>query len=541
MNSAEAVDGPTGPSLLASTTVREPQSVRPGNGLSGMLAGVLVTLVTLIGSWNPSLWTDEAATISAAERDLPDLWRMLGSLDLVHGFYYLCIHAWVSMFGPSAFSLRLPSALATGVAAACVYWLGTRLGGRQLAVWAVVIFAVLPRVFWAGIEGRSYAMTAMFAAAATLALMVALDRNSKVVWVAYSGLALAGILSNLFVGLLIAAHLVSMFWDRTITRVQRIRWAVAAGAACVISAPFLIAASRQAGQLGTRDFGLSDLAQNVAVNQWFLGDTPTTTTGVSRTTIRLNDLASWWLPASLVVAAIGWLLMAYAVYRALRVTDPNDDHRSAVAWLVPWIVIPTAVIGVYSVLATPMYSPRYLTFAAPAVALLMASGLLAIPQRRLRLTTIIVLVLAVVPIFVSQRQIYGKNSSDWISASQYVEDNARSGDGVYFAPRYDVPGETVGQTTRGILTAYPRAFDELLDVTLLQNPDAAGDLTGASRRLADSSPELSALSTLWVVRRLDYPEASARADDAFLLAAGFSRRADWAGPLDEVVRYDRTS
>jgi mannosyltransferase len=534
------------------------RTTRLGHLARAVLAGVIVAAVAAFWSWNPSLWSDEAATISAARRSIGDLWRMTGSIDAVHGLYYLLMHGWIALFGEGAFLLRLPSALAMGVAGTCVYLLGARLGGTRIALCGAAMFAILPRVFWAGAEARPFALTAVLAVAATLVLVVALDSETKgriAAWIGYSALLLMGIVSNVYVGLLIVAHLVTLLWDRRVTRSQRLSWLISAGSAVVLSLPFVLEARTQVSQLGERTFGVLDLGQNVVVNQWFLGDTPTTTTGVSRGGIVLSDPGSWWLPAALVFAALSWVLIILGVVRELRaqrsaldleMDDPDDFYdevqprrRSLTAWLLPWAVIPTVIIGLYSILITPMYSPRYLTFAAPAVALLLAAGLLALPWPKWRIAVAAVLVVAAVPIYISQRELNGKNGSDWVSVASFIQTNARPGDGVYFTPRYDVPGETVEQTTRGIRTAYPNAFRGLFDVTLMTTAAEAGNLAGISRRLANSTDEFRRLPTLWVIHRFDYPATSLASDAALLTSLGFRETLTWSGPLDVVVRYDR--
>ena len=52
------------------------------------------------GGARPSLWFDEAATISASTRTVPELWRMLGNIDTVHGLYYLVMHGWFAIGSP---------------------------------------------------------------------------------------------------------------------------------------------------------------------------------------------------------------------------------------------------------------------------------------------------------------------------------------------------------------------------------------------------------------------------------------------------------
>ena len=76
-------------------------------------------MISGAGAGRPSLWFDEGATISAsASRTLPELWQLLGHIDAVHGFYYLLMHGWFTVFPPTEFWSRVPSCLAIGAAAA---------------------------------------------------------------------------------------------------------------------------------------------------------------------------------------------------------------------------------------------------------------------------------------------------------------------------------------------------------------------------------------------------------------------------------------
>ena len=52
----------------------------------------------------PSLWFDEAATISAATRSVPELWQMVHNIDAVHGPYYLLMHGWYVVFPATEFT-----------------------------------------------------------------------------------------------------------------------------------------------------------------------------------------------------------------------------------------------------------------------------------------------------------------------------------------------------------------------------------------------------------------------------------------------------
>ena len=99
-----------------------------------VLLGIVGTAVASIGSWIPSYWGDEAASVMSAERSLPSLFRMLGHVDAVHGTYYVFLHFWIGAFGASEFSTRFPSAIAAGLLVAGTFVLGQRLARRSVGI-----------------------------------------------------------------------------------------------------------------------------------------------------------------------------------------------------------------------------------------------------------------------------------------------------------------------------------------------------------------------------------------------------------------------
>ena len=131
--------------------------------LAPLYVGVLGMLISFAASWNPSYWGDEAASVMSAERSLPSLFRMLGTIDAVHGTYYLMLHFWIDLFGASELSTRLPSAIAIGVATAGTFTLARMLTSARVAWIAALVFAVLPRVTYMGAEARSTAVATAIA------------------------------------------------------------------------------------------------------------------------------------------------------------------------------------------------------------------------------------------------------------------------------------------------------------------------------------------------------------------------------------------
>ena len=128
-----------------------------------VILGILGTAISVTGSWIPSLWGDEAASVMSAQRSIPSLFSMLGNVDAVHGTYYLGLHFWISIFGASPLSVRIPPAIAVGFTVASVVVVVGELTSARLALIAGLICCVVPRVTYMGEETRAYAFSAAFA------------------------------------------------------------------------------------------------------------------------------------------------------------------------------------------------------------------------------------------------------------------------------------------------------------------------------------------------------------------------------------------
>ncbi len=165
----------------------------------------------------------------------------------MHGLYYLLMHGWFRVFAPTQLWARAPSALAIGGAAAGIVVLATQFGSRSVAVCSGVMFAVLPRASWAGVEARPYAMSTMAAVWITVLFAVALRRGRTVRWVCYAAAVALSIVLDVYLVLMVVAHLGFLVAVRA-RRAATIPFAVAGVAA--LAAPFMPFARRQSAQLG---------------------------------------------------------------------------------------------------------------------------------------------------------------------------------------------------------------------------------------------------------------------------------------------------
>ncbi|MET4704120.1 glycosyltransferase family 39 protein [Frigoribacterium sp. UYMn621] len=412
-----------------------------------LFLGAVATAVSAWGSWIPSLWGDEAASVLSAERSLPSLFRMLGSVDAVHGTYYFFLHFWVQAFGASPFSVRFPSAIAVGIAVAGVVVIGSRLGGIRVAVFAGIIALMLPRITYMGEEARGYAMSTAAVVWLTILLLhiVGRDRPEKRLWVVYAvGLAACGYLF-LFSLLIIVAHAVVVLSQRRPAILRA--WARATLGGILLAGPvigFGIAESGQIAFLANRD---STNIRTLVVTQWFGNNL-------------LATLA--WI---LIAAAIAvWAVASRRNRDWFDGADPDPTSGARTPALVPlaatWLLGPPAILlAANSVHA--VYSSRYLSFAVPGAALLIGWLLARLRPRILGIVLLAVVVSASSISYLSERTPFAKNNSDWAQIAQTIKAHAQPGQGILFDE-----GSRPSRATRLAMRTYPAPFTGLTDIAL---------------------------------------------------------------------------
>jgi mannosyltransferase len=376
---------------------------------AAIAVGLVCVAVQAIGSWGPSLWGDEAASLLSAERSLPSLLRMVQHVDAVHGTYYLFLHGWIQLFGTSPFAIRFPSAIAAGTCAAAVVVIGARMRSLPVGIAAGVICTVLPRMTYIGEEARSYAFSAAIAAWLTLLLILALSRHGRVrgLWIAYGVLLAVGVYVFLYTALVAVAHGVVLLLAARRRRVL-VPWLIAAGSAALAASPLLVLAFLERGQIAYLADRTEVSPTAVLVTIWF-GEVPFAIVGWALTV------------AGLVIAALPWLRRRGAPRHPIELL------------VLAWFLLPSVLlIGTSPIVAG--FTARYLALCTPAVALLMAVplGMLAARWRpALAIGTAVVVAAGAGP-WVAQRGPYAMNDSDWAEISADVARVIQPGDAVVF-------------------------------------------------------------------------------------------------------------
>lgn len=419
-----------------STAIHRVSARRILGRLDPLAIAVLTAAISAAGASRPSLWFDEAATISASTRSLSELWRLLGHIDAVHGLYYVLMHGWFTILPVTEFWARAPSCLAVGVTGAGIVVLAKQFTGRPAAICAGVAFAILPRTTWAGVEARSYAFTALAAVWLLVLLVMAVRRNRWWAWLTFTATLPVAVILNAFLALVVGVHAVAVA-SLTPRRSVVARWALSTTAAAVLAAPFLAFTRTQFAQVSW----LSPLGPNtvgeVLRDQYFDDSAP------------FAIVAGVIVVAALVVRGVGAAAFDVGTGRLMLIA-------------LAWITLPTAALLLYTQFAAPIYYPRYLCFTTPAMALILGACIAHIARKPVRMAAVLLaLVVAAAPNFVlSQRGPYKREGMDYSQIADVLTGHARPGDCLLL----DNTTSWKPGPIRPLLAARPAAYRDLVDL-----------------------------------------------------------------------------
>ena len=386
--------------LQRPTAVAVERPVRAIRRWDTVAVAMFTTALCAAGSARPSLWFDEAATISAGTRSIAGLGRMVHNIDGVHGLYYLLMHGWFVAFPATEFAARFSSAVAAGIAAAGVVVLGKLISSRTVAVTAGITFALLGRVTWAGMETRSYALTMAAAVWLTVFCVRAARRGRPWWWLTYGVLLVAAVVLNVFLVLIVPAHAVAVLAYARRPRALAY-WAAATTVAVAASVPFLLFTQTQLFQV-----------------RWIFALGPQTATGILHEQYFDQSVAAAVVAGIIIVAA----MVCGPLFGAGR-------PRRLIALTLTWMAAPTVVLLVYSAVRHPIYYPRYLSFTVPAFALLLGMCVVTVGRSRTGIAVLLIaLAIAGVPTYLFQRGPYAKAYMDYSAVADVIDRNAAAGD-----------------------------------------------------------------------------------------------------------------
>lgn len=346
--------------------------LKPGGRAAAILAGIGflfalgMTLLNASRSYHP----DEGATLHFGEMRT---FEEFGNREAQHGLFYDAAHRWVGLVGYGEAMVRLPSAVAVGVALALVGWLGLRLRGPACAAVAMALVLSSQYAILGATELRFYGILLALAAGCLVALLRLAERTSPGALLA---LALCG-------GAAWRIHPASAPWHgiallaggwmlaRSLWRAWRGRaeegdaprgsWTWRAGIAMLAASA---AGAAYGGVLLLRQLRFFTFAGNVgetAADRW-------------TATVAILRQGGWFFAESATPA----VLAALAAWGALAAFGAADAWRRN-RWFAVALVAPLAI---HTVIGFYLGSPRslaikYLTASFPAWVILLSLGAVA--------------------------------------------------------------------------------------------------------------------------------------------------------------------
>lgn len=477
------------PSASEDEAVPSPSRQAGSDRLLCWLVVVVPALTELIvGAYRlsgPSLWRDEAATISGSQRPLPAIMALTLHQDAVHGAYYLLMHAVIAVGGVGETALRLPSLIAMCLATGLTAALGVRLADNSglpapklTGLLAGLLLVVVPLTTRYAQEARPYALTTLFAVVATYLLLRAAASGRWPWWVGYAAaLTLTGLV-NLFAVLLAVAHGLALFAarrtapddDQRLAAGTPKRWLIATVIAGVLLAPLAAASIRQSGQLN-----------------WVTRPDPSTVATLVRDFSGITALIPVFAGLGLIGCIAGPGLWRGGLTLA----------RVALSWL----VVPPVLLLAIS-LADPLYVERYVVFCLPALSLLAAVAvvwLAVVPGEAAARRGIAAVILPaavaaaiIVALVGPQRAIRlpTARADNLRAVAAVLSSHERPGDAILYLP-WD---------TAVISRAYPAPYAKLRDIGLGRTPIASATLRGLPAAPSVVAARLRGVSRAWTVQ-----------------------------------------
>jgi hypothetical protein len=317
------------------------------------------------------LWLDEALTVNISSLplgDIPDALRQDGHPPL----YYWLLHGWMELFGTGDAAVRALSGVFSLAALPLAWIAGRRVGGRPVALAALVLLAVSPFAVHYGSEARPYSMVMLLVLAGWLLLDDALVRPT---WPRLVGLALgAGVLllSHYWsMWLLAATGLCLLFraWRGpapeeahghrgAIERSSALMCAVALAAGLVVFLPWLPTFLHQTSSTGT---------------PWATVVRPTAAVAQTFQDFGGGDFLESQLLGMVLVVLI--LLGLTGLARGGRRIELDLATRPPVRWEAIVVVLTLGLALVASYVASSTYATRYASVFFPLIVLITAAGL----------------------------------------------------------------------------------------------------------------------------------------------------------------------
>jgi mannosyltransferase len=357
----------------------------------------LGALIALRHLGTKPLWLDEAASVSAAGRSIPDMLRLLRHTDANSGLYYVMLHVWMR-FGHGVAWVRGLSVLFAVAAVAAAGWCGARWRGPVAGVSAALLLALNPVSLYYAQEARTYSLALLLALVSTATLMAAVERPDRLRLAAYAVATTLLLYADLFAVLFVASQVAVLAW-----RGRKHRLAPALAAVAVCTAPL----------------ALWMIANERHQIWWIQRPTPS---DLLHTVLAYSG--HWLGLGAIVVAGI-------AAVRARQARDRLDFTYPLVAAA----LVPIAALWLVSLGPKHFFVDRYLIASLAAIVLVAGAGLAVLYERRTLRAAGVILAVALLAFVLFDLHMEHEpfKHEDGRSAANYIDAQDGPGDAVLYS------------------------------------------------------------------------------------------------------------
>ena len=293
----------------------------------------------------------------------------------------------------------------------------------------------------------------------------------------------ASILLDVYLALMFLVHAVFLCVYRP-GRTIVVRFIITMVCTCAAVAPFVWLAVGQAHQIVWISPVGRRTVEDVAVQQYF-------------------ERSPLFLIASACVVVTAVILWRFT---SAQLSKPD---RQLLILAIAWLVVPTALILGYSAIVHPIYTPRYLCFTAPAMALLLGvcTGALAV-RPWIAAAVLVVFTLAAGPNYLLvQRSPYAKYGMDYSQVADLIASKAKGEPGECLLVNDTVT--FMPAPMRPLLAARPDAYAKVVDISLWQKATERNDVFDTNLIPQASVGPLNVCRVLWIITQAD-PSRPAR-------------------------------
>ena len=390
----------------------------------------LALRIYAIGS--ESIWYDEAISVAVAKLGFVEHLRWITEVDANNPpLYYTFLHLWVSVFGDSEASVRMPSAIFGSLSILVIYALGKLLFDKKTGLVAASILAVSIFNIIYSQEARAYSLMT-FLALLSFYFLVRMTMSGKWVYAA------AYVVSSVC---LVYSHYYGIF--------------VMLGQNIWFFTMFVF--KRRAGALGLSKWLLLQVVVALLFfpcPYFLIRNTATMQEGIWMQQPGFGDMVGYFR----LYAGTYFLLWVFLFFILLSIASPRlakrvkmperfysrDDYNTEVpgipyGWriylLLVWIFAAVFIPFIISQVSLPILIYRYTMVATPAFYILAARGISG-----LRVNAAIALAaLIVVLSFPGLKRYYVESEKDdWREAIKYVQEEAGPGDFLVTYPGFEV-------------------------------------------------------------------------------------------------------